>query len=145
MRIAIRPHREVPSHLQNKVIMQCVNQQDTVYKAAVLDDERFVVTTKELASFQLLIDTTTPTILNISRVKKGIVKEELRFVASDTYTSIASFQCTIDKRWICFEQRGKEWFYKIDEHCKPGMHVLEAIATDENGNKKTISFNFISK
>ena len=145
MRIAIRPHREVPSHLQNKVIMQCVNQQDTVYKAAVLDDERFVVTTKELASFQLLIDTTTPTILNISRVKKGIVKEELRFVASDSYTSIASFQCTIDKRWICFEQRGKEWFYKIDEHCKPGKHVLEAIATDENGNKKTISFNFISK
>ncbi len=145
MRIAIRPNREVPIHLQNKVVMQCINQQDTVYKAAVLDDERFVVTTKELASFQLLIDTTAPAITLMTSAKQGKISNELRFQVRDAYTSIASFQCTIDKHWICFEQRGKEWYYKMDAHCKPGKHVLEAFATDENGNKKTLSFNFISK
>jgi hypothetical protein len=145
MRIAIRPYREVPVHLQNKVVMQCVNQQDTVYKAAVLDDERFVSTTKELASFQLLIDTTAPTITLMTPAKQGKISNELRFQVRDAYTSIASFQCRIDHQWVCFEQRSKEWFYKMDAHCKPGKHSLEAVAIDENGNKKEVQFNFISK
>ena len=145
MRIAIRPNREVPFHLQNKVVMQCVNQQDTVYKAAVLDDERFVITTKELASFQLLIDTTAPTITLLTPIKQGKISNELRFQVRDAHTSIDSFQCRIDHQWVCFEQRGKEWFYKMDAHCKPGKHSLEAVAIDENGNKKEVQFNFISK
>jgi hypothetical protein len=145
MRIAIRPNQELPTHLQNKVVMQMVSFQSTSYKAAILDEDRYVVTTKELASFKLTIDTTAPTITTISNAKHGVFKEELRFKVKDNYTSITSFQCTIDKQWVCFEQRGTEWFYKFDEHCKPGKHHLEAIATDENGNKKTLSFNFISK
>ncbi|MFM2203824.1 MAG: hypothetical protein RLZZ605_788, partial [Bacteroidota bacterium] len=145
MRIAIRPNQELPTHLQNKVVMQMVSFQDTSYKAAILDEDRYVVTTKELASFQLTLDTTAPTITTISNAKHGVFKAELRFKVKDNYTSITSFQCTIDKQWVCFEQRGTEWFYKFDEHCNPGKHHLEAIATDENGNKKTLSFNFISK
>jgi hypothetical protein len=145
MRIAIRPNQELLTHLQNKVVMQMVAFQDTSYKAAILDEDRYVVTTKELASFQLAIDTTAPTIITISNAKHGVFKDELRFKVKDSYTSIISFQCSIDKQWVCFEQRGTEWFYKFDEHCKPGKHHLEAIATDENGNKKTLSFNFISK
>jgi hypothetical protein len=145
MRIAIRPNQELPTHLQNKVVMQAVAFQDTSYKAAILDEDRYVVTTKELASLQLTLDTTAPTIITISNAKHGVFKEELRFKVKDNYTSITSFHCTIDKQWVCFEQRGTEWFYKFDEHCKPGKHHLEAIATDENGNKKTLSFNFISK
>lgn len=145
MRIAIRPNQELPTHLQNKVVMQMVSFQDTSYKAAILDEDRYVVTTKELASFQLTMDTTAPTIITISNAKHGVFKEEFRFKVKDNYTSITSFQCTIDKQWVCFEQRGTEWFYKFDEHCNPGKHHLEAIATDENGNKKTLSFNFISK
>ena len=145
MRIAIRPNQELPTHLQNKVVMQAVAFQDTSYKAAILDEDRYVVTTKELASFQLTMDTTAPKIITISNAKHVVFKEELRFKVKDNYTSITSFHCTIDKQWVCFEQRGTEWFYKFDEHCKPGKHHLEAIATDENGNKKTLSFNFISK
>jgi hypothetical protein len=145
MRIAIRPNQELPTHLQNKVVMQMIAFQDTSYKAAILDEDRYVVTTKELASFQLTLDTTAPTIITISNAKHGVFKEELRFKVKDNYTSVTSFQCTIDKQWVCFEQIGTEWFYKFDEHCKPGKHHLEAIATDENGNKKTLSFNFISK
>jgi len=145
MRIAIRPNQELPTHLQNKVVMQMVSFQDTSYKAAILDEDRYVVTTKELASFQLTMDTTAPKIITISNAKHGVFKEEFRFKVKDNYTSITSFHCTIDKQWVCFEQRGTEWFYKFDEHCKPGKHHLEAIATDENGNKKTLSFNFISK
>ena len=145
MRIAIRPNQELPTHLQNKVVMQMVAFEDTSYKAAVLDEDRYVVTTKELASFQLTLDTTAPTITTISNAEHGIFKEELRFKVKDNYTSVTSFQCTIDKQWVCFEQRGTEWFYKFDEHCKPGKHHLEAIAKDENGNKKTLSFNFTSK
>ena len=145
MRIAIRPNQELPTHLQNKVVMQMVSFQDTSYKAAILDEDRYVVTTKEVASFQLTMDTTAPTIITISNAKHGVFKEEFRFKVKDNYTSITSFQCTIDKQWVCFEQRGTEWFYKFDEHCNPGKHHLEAIATDENGNKKTLSFNFISK
>ena len=145
MRIAIRPNQELPTHLQNKAVMQAVAFQDTSYKAAILDEDRYVVTTKELASFQLTLDTTAPKIITISNAKHGVFKEEFRFKVKDNCTSITSFQCTIDKQWVCFEQRGTEWFYKFDEHCNPGKHHLEAIATDENGNKKTLSFNFISK
>ena len=60
----------------------------------------------------------------------------------DNLSSVKSFKGSINGQWLCFEQHGDSWFYRLDEYCPKGKNKLQLSAIDENGNESKMQFDF---
>ncbi|MGC4058654.1 MAG: M23 family metallopeptidase [Chitinophagaceae bacterium] len=131
--ITLQPDRAIPLKLLSKVCMRYTDGKDTSGKAVVNTDQRYTSHFRNLGMFWLDCDTTQPEIKVSGRFKK-----EIRVRISDDKTSIQRMRGYLKSsgQWLCFEQHGKEWFYRFDEYFPAkGAATVILEATDENGNK----------
>ncbi|MES2479480.1 MAG: M23 family metallopeptidase [Bacteroidota bacterium] len=142
--ISIKPEILIPFSLNHKVALCYSDGRNNNARSVQLSEGWYSASVRAFGDYWLAIDTTAPTIKFLQ--KNGIVigaKKELRFEVSDNATSVKTFTGTINGQWLCFEQHGKNWFYRIDEHCPKGKNKLQLIAVDENGNEQKTEFSFV--
>lgn len=97
---------------------------------------------RRLGEYWLVADKEAPVITAPAKGADFSKASKISFKAKDAITSVKTFRGELDGDWICFEQSGDDFFYEFDERCKPGKHKLRIEATDENGNKETLSYSF---
>ncbi len=143
--LKIKPNKPVPFALQDKIVLLHSDGKKETGTSAVKDSYGwYKKSVRQFGSYRLVIDTIPPTITSLNGTGNILTgKDEIRFRATDNLTSIASFQGTINGKWLLFQKRGNDFFYKFDEHCPPGKHTLLFTATDENGNTAKLSYTFI--
>lgn len=142
-RLSLKPEIRVPFAQINKLALCYSNGKKKSGKAATAEDGWHYATVRDFGQYWLELDTIAPTIKPLQ--KSGMVlgaKKEIRFVVSDNMTSVKSFTGTINGQWLCFEQHGENWFYRIDEYCPKGENKLQLSAIDENGNERKMQFDF---
>ena len=67
----------------------------------------------------------------------------LVFVVTDNTEEIENFTALLDGKWLRFSNdKGRNFIYKFDEKCPPGLHELVVTAEDQVGNitQKTYKF-----
>lgn len=139
----IKPDKAIPFSFTNKIALLYSDSKSISGKKTTLSEGWYNASVRAFGDYWLAIDTTAPTIKPL--IKSGQIlgkKKEIRFTVSDNFTSIKKFSGTINGNWICLEQHGSSWFYKIDEHCPKGKNKLELIAVDENGNERKMDYYF---
>ncbi len=91
---------------------------------------------REFGSFELLTDTTPPTITPIG-FKNGMncsKQSRIVFVVKDNTEEI-KFTATLDDNWLRFSNdKGSRFIYDFDEMCPAGEHELKIVAEDQVGN-----------
>ena len=101
---------------------------------------------REFGSFQLMIDTTPPTITPIG-FKDGMnsaKQSRIVFVVKDNTEEIKSFTAMLDGNWLRFSNdKGSRFIYDFDERCTAGEHELKIIAEDQVGNVREKTYRFI--
>jgi hypothetical protein len=142
--LSIKPEILIPFSLNHKIALCYSDGRKNNAKSAQLSEGWYSASVRAFGDYWLAIDTTAPTIKFLQKNEIVIgAKKELRFEVSDNFTSVKTFTGTINGRWLCFEQHGENWFYRIDEHCPKGKNKLQLIAVDENGNERKAEFSFI--
>lgn len=139
----IKPDKAIPFSMTGKIAMICNDGQHENGRSTKLIDGWYRSSVRSFGTYRLVLDTIAPTIKPL--VKNGIVlgsKKELRFVVTDNYTSVKTLKGSINGHWLCFEQHENNWFYRIDEYCPKGKNKLALVATDENGNERTMDYYF---
>ena len=99
---------------------------------------------REFGYFQLIIDTTPPTITPVGFRNgmncKGL--NRIAFIVKDNTKEI-NFRAELDGKWLRFTNDKNEAFiYKFDSYCQPGKHGLKIIAQDCVGNVAEKTYNF---
>ncbi len=97
---------------------------------------------KEFGTYSVAVDTTAPTLTPINFDQKGTFQvnfsamKNMQFRMSDNFSGIATFNATIDSKWVLldYEPKKKLIWYTFDEHCNKGKHLLIITATDKVGN-----------
>jgi hypothetical protein len=143
--LKIKPNKIIPIELKSKVIMKYSDDKDEDGRAATaIDSGWYSAKVRAFGTYWLDIDTTAPVIASMQRKNSNLSKaRQIAFTVKDDITSVKTFSGYLDGKWICFEQHGDDFFYKFDEHCPKGKHVLVFKAEDENGNEATETLNFI--
>lgn len=142
-KLYIKPNKPIPFELRNKIAVIYNSGGADDGEKAKYDNGWYTTSTRMFGEYRLVADNTPPTIIPLQ--KQGAVLtnySKIRFKATDAITSVKRFIAKLDGEWICFEQKGNVFFYTFDEHCSKGQHELEVTAIDDNGNSKTITYNF---
>lgn len=139
----INPNKPVPETLKNKIVLMYSDGKDENGKAAEPNDDWYKSNVRKFGTYWLAADTTAPEIIPLLKDGSNFAKAgSISFEVNEQQTSVRSFIPKLDGRWIAFEQSGKKFTYKFDEHCPKGKHKLEVDVADENGNTKSIVYNF---
>lgn len=141
--LSIKPEVVIPFALTSKMTLQYSDGKKISGKKASLSDGWYSASVRAFGDYWLAVDTTAPTIKSL--LKNGALlsaKKEIRFVVSDNLSSVKSFKGSINGQWLCFEQHGDNWFYRVDEYCPKGKNKLQLSAIDENGNERKMQFDF---
>ena len=138
--VGIRADKPVPFTLRSKIALRFTDGKDTDGTAAKLEDGWYNARTRTFGSYWLVADTVAPVITPVAA--KG-TRDRLLFKVSDALTSVKSCEALLDGAWVLLEQHEHNWFYVFDGHCPAGKHVLTVTATDENGNRRALSYPFV--
>ncbi len=143
--LKIKPSRPIPFSLQDKIVLLYHDGKKETGTAAEKDQNGwYKKPVRSFGTYRLAADTIPPRIISLNGNNNNLsAVREIRFRATDNMTSVQSFRATLNGRWLLFQQRGNDFFYKFDEHCPKGKHTLEVIATDENGNMAVLSYPFV--
>jgi hypothetical protein len=140
---SIKPETAIPFSLNNKMAMIQEDGKARAGKAATLNNGWYTASFRSFGVYSLAIDTSAPMIKPLA--KNGIIlgsKKEIAFLVTDSLSSVRKFSGSVNGQWLCFEQHGNKWFYRMDEHCPKGKNTLELSAEDELGNVRRASFSF---
>lgn len=99
---------------------------------------------RDFGDFQLLADTTPPTI-SFPRLRPGgrLSGSSIQVRVTDNLGAIRLFRAALDGRWLLFAQQGGSFTYRVDDRCPPGRHTLRVSVEDEAGNKTVQQIVFI--
>ena len=100
---------------------------------------------RELGNFQLMVDSIPPVMSAPGMVNNmnAAKLSRLVFVVTDNTEEIENFTALLDGKWLRFSNdKGRNFIYKFDEQCPPGLHELVVTAEDQVGNitQKTYKF-----
>ncbi len=140
----IRPNKNIPAALKNKVVMKYSFDKDEDGRAAAaIDSGWYSAKVRNFGTYWLDIDTIPPLIKSLQKNNANLSKaKQITFEVKDAMTSVKSFSGYLDGKWICFEAHADLIFYKFDDHCPRGKHEMVFRAEDENGNSSTYKMNF---
>lgn len=142
--LSIRPEQVIPFAMQSKVTLQYFDGRKQSGKMANLKDGWYSASVRAFGTYWLEVDTIAPKIKPLFVSGKALgTTDRLRCLVTDDKTSVKRFEGRINGRWLCFEQQGNEWYYRIDEHCPKGKSKLQLAAIDENGNVSKLNVDII--
>jgi hypothetical protein len=100
---------------------------------------------REFGSFELMSDTSAPTITPFG-FKDGMncsKQNRIVFVIKDNTEEIKKFVATLDGNWLRFSNdKGSRFVYDFDEMCPAGTHELKIMAEDQVGNVAERIYHF---
>jgi hypothetical protein len=143
----IKPNRNIPIELQNKMLMVKAAKGKTDVAKAAFSKGWYEAGFREFGEFWLEADTIPPTLGVMGIIEGGTITAGGRIIilADDNWDEIKNFRAELDGQWLRFVQRGNHFTYKVDEHCPPGEHVLTVTVEDEAGNTLKRAIRFIRK
>jgi hypothetical protein len=142
--LSIKPNTPIPFDLRNKIAMRYTDgKTESGSAAAYVDEGWYKTSVRDFGTYWLVADTVAPVIKSLQKQNSNLAKDhQITFEVKDELTSVKKFSGYLDGKWICFEQHNDLFFYKFDEHCPKGKHVLIFKATDENDNTQTFQLTF---
>lgn len=141
--LRIKPDREVPEDLRDKIVM-VRNGLGESTSATVYEDGWYKGSFRDFGDFHLEVDTVAPKITPLGGVHNGsnlAAATRLSFSMSDG-SGIKSYRAELDGKWLMFSRKSNVLTYTFDEHCLPGTHTLKLTVTDIAGNESTYTLNF---
>ena len=109
------------------------------------DKDWYKANFREFGNFQLMEDTTPPTITPIG-IREGMnigKLNRLAFVIKDNTKVLEKFSAYLDGKWIRFSNdKGSAFIYRLDHHCPPGAHELKISVEDCVGNRSERTYHF---
>ena len=128
-----------------KVVMHRFFGSKKDYVKARYENGWYKASFREMGNFQLMVDSTPPTLSALGLVNNmnAAKLSRLVFVVTDNTEEIKSFTALLDGKWLRFtNDKGRNFIYKFDEQCPPGLHELVVTAEDQVGNvtQKTYTF-----
>jgi hypothetical protein len=141
--LRIKPTKEVPAYLQNKMVI-VRNGLGESTSAAVPENGWYKGSFRDFGDFFLEVDTTAPKITPLGGIRSGAnlsKATKLSFSMSDA-SGISSYRAELDGKWLMFSRKSNVLTYTFDEHCPDGAHTLKLTVTDIAGNESTYTLNF---
>lgn len=141
----------VPLLLQSKVLLSLIDKNGKRSAVAGTWSGKGVTSEiKEFGTYSIGIDTTAPLITPNNFDLKGkketsfAALSSLRFTISDNFSGIASYNATVDGKWILMQYEPKKQllWYTFDERVAKGKHELVLVVTDKVGNKTEYKKSF---
>lgn len=141
--LRIRPKRDVPAHLQSKMVIVRKGLGESI-SAATYEDGWYKGTFRDLGDFYLAADTILPKIAPLGSIKPGANLSKATRIAfsMNDASGIQSYRAELDGKWLMFSRRSNVLSYSFDEHCPPGNHTLVLKVTDIANNETTYTLTF---
>jgi hypothetical protein len=145
MTIRIRPDRELPDNLKNKLVIRRSYGGSTSTRAAQWQDNGWVSADfGDFGSFQVFTDTEAPFVNGIGSGDTVNLSGSSRIAFTPVDNSgIKSFRAELDDQWLRFtNDKSRSWIYIFDERCPYGVHKLKVTVEDIVGNSSTRTWWF---
>lgn len=143
--IRIKPDKEIPGELRNKIVVRRNDTRSSNVRKAEWQQGWLSAKFGDFGDFEAFIDTIPPEIKDIGtgdtvqfNGSKSIVVR-----ASDNFGSLRNFRAEIDGQWTRFSNdKGGPFVYNFDERCPYGIHQLKVTVEDLVGNTATKTWWF---
>jgi len=142
--VRLAPDRLLPSELADRLVIRRSGKGSPQVRKATAEGGWYTARFRDFGDFQLLADTTPPTI-SFPRLRPGgrLSGSSIQVRVTDNLGAIRLFRAALDGRWLLFAQQGGSFTYRVDDRCPPGRHTLRVSVEDEAGNKTVQQIVFI--
>lgn len=138
--IRIKPDKEIPRELKNKIIIRRSDSRSNGIRKAEWEGEWLSAKFGEFGKFQAFVDTIPPEIKISGKGDTLDFRPDTSIVieARDNFGPVKKFRAEIDGQWIRFtNDKGSPYIYNFDERCSYGLHQLKVTVEDIAGNSIT--------
>lgn len=153
--------RDIPLHKAMSITLHCPVEQSLESHAAIaavgdkgelsyvggtMHNSHISQNTSSFGIFCVVADTTSPTITpNFKRGADCRERKKITFVLKDNFSGIATYNATIDGRWVAIDyQRGRASIDLVAEGIAGGIeHSITFSVTDSCGNKASWKGTFL--
>ena len=145
MTVRIRPDRQIPEALKEKLVMQRNWRGDRTVQKVQWQQDWMTGRFGDFGVFQVFHDTIPPVLGDISNNDTADLSavKQLSLLPSDNFQVIRNFRATLDGEWIRFtNDKGAYFIYVFDERCPFGVHELKVTVEDAVGNATTRTYWF---
>lgn len=150
MKIKIKAD-SIAKNLQSKIYAVSLNSKGEVSSAikGSYHNGWFGFKTKSFGKYSLMIDTKPPSISTYNFKGNGksfASMKNISFTIKDQQSGIATYNGYIDGQWVLmeFDKKKKRLWYEFDStRLERGKHSLKVVITDNVGNTKTRTIDFI--
>ena len=134
--LRIKANKEVPPHLQNKMLMKREWANKTEVVKAVRNGDWYTAKFRDFGNFELIADNVPPVIGGGFADNANLSKStRIVFIPTDDNDEMNNFTAELDGNWLRFtNDKGRSFIYQFDEMCSRGSHELKISVQDEAGN-----------
>lgn len=141
--IRIKPGKDVPDSLADKIIMKRTWGTSTDIVKAVSDGGWYSARFREFGNFQLFADDEPPEIGGFRDGANLSASSAIVFTPKDNNDEMKNFSAMLDGNWLRFtNDKTRSFIYRFDEMCPKGKHELIISISDEAGNLAEKIFHF---
>ncbi|MBL7754090.1 MAG: M23 family metallopeptidase [Chitinophagaceae bacterium] len=140
--VAIRPTNPMGSFPRTKLCFCALGENGQKGRGVAMRYENgwWVTTLVKSGKYSWYQDTIAPLIRSSHKSRQKIVSgDRLDFEITEESTQVDQVYATVGKQWICLEQRGNHYTYRVDEHFPNGLQTLMLKAWDANRNERTFT------
>lgn len=140
----IKPSRNIPTDLRNKVVIVREGLGSSVTPGR-WDSRGWVAGNfRNFGDFSIRVDDEPPFIhlLNPRRDGNYSRTRHIVFRIGDNLSGIHSFNGYLDGRWILMGEFRNTIYYTFDKHCPKGSHELRIVLRDKAGNESDYRLHF---
>ncbi len=142
--VRLKVNNNIPLDLRDRVVMQMISNRKKEALKGKWQNDWMEAKFRDLGSFQLLIDTISPTIQTVGWSSGSSLKgkSSMTILAKDDLSELAYFRAGLDGKWLMFSRKRDYFIHTFDERTPPGNHVLKVEVKDEAGNSTERTYTF---
>jgi len=144
MLVRIKPTKQIPAALKDKLVIQRTTKGNSFSKAE-WQGEWLAAKFGSFGTFSVIADDTPPVLKDPGRGDTINLSAATRivFTPTDNLGGIRSFKAELDGQWLRFtNDKSRSWIYIFDERCPDGVHELKVTVEDIVGNSTTKTWWF---
>ena len=137
---------EYSPYIEKTFMANITKKGNILNKNGKIDEKWISAEVKKMGTYQLIIDTVAPKIIQLGNNRLKKINQSLNFKIADDLSGVENYDVYIDEQWVLsnYNYKTSKLHVPLDKYARitKGEHNCRLLISDERNNKSSLDFKF---
>ena len=137
---------EYSPYIEKTFMANITKKGNILNKNGKIDEKWISAEVKKMGTYQLIIDTVAPKIIQLGNNRLKKINQSLNFKIADDLSGVENYDVYIDEQWVLsnYSYKTSKLHVPLDKYARitKGEHNCRLLISDERNNKSSLDFKF---